>query len=188
MSRQGCLHDAVWHSVTISRLQRRIKITIDDQRPIHAAIPGKLSDLDFKGGSEQMFFGGGPLTKAFNRSISRANFTGFLQQFQFDEFDVIDEAILGKTFTLLGNGRLNASSLFHLIPSSPSPLANCSREVDPERERLCEENDDEDLCGSSAVTSGDGPLVPDCENTGSCGSALPDHQQSTGKSNRTSSC
>lgn len=181
MSRHGCLNDGVWHSVIISRVQRRIKITIDDQRPIISAIPGEFSFLDFKGGSEQVLFGGGPLIRAFNRSLSRKNFTGFLQQFQFDEFDVTDEVMLGKTFTLLGNGLLNDSSLFHIIPSSPSPLGNCSREVDPERERLCEDEDDEDLCGQLAVSSGDGALVPDCETTGSCGTKPPDNQRATGK-------
>lgn len=181
MSRQGCLHDAVWHSVIISRVQRRVTITVDQQRPIHAAIPGRFSFLDFKGGSEQMVFGGGPLTKAFNQSLSRTNFTGFLQQFQFDEFDVIDEAVLGKSFQLLGNGFLNDSSLFRLITSSPSLLANCSREVDPERERLCEDDDDEDLCGQLSVSSGNGPLVPDCVTTGSCGTNPPHYHQTTGK-------
>lgn len=180
MSHKGCLHDGAWHMVTIKRAKRRIRITVDDQRPIFAAIPGKFSFLDFKGGKEMMYFGGGPLNKAFNRSLSRTNYTGFLQHLYFDEFNVINETIHGSTFELVGEAVLNASSLFHLITTNPTHLGECSRKTSHDSEYLCEEIDDEDLC--EIATSGTGPDGVDCDSTdGDCSKINPDIQEITGK-------
>jgi hypothetical protein len=165
--------------VTIKRTKRRIKITVDDQRHIFAAIPGKFSFLDFKGGKEMMFFGGGPMNKAFNRSLSKTNFTGFLQQMYFDEYNVINETEHSQTFKLIGDAIFNASQLFRLIHTTPTPLGDCKGKTNHNSEYLCEGVDDEDLCETTA--SGTGSDKPDCDSIDDDCSD-PDVQEITGKS------
>ena len=91
LSREGCLHDNTWHSVAVHRKRRRVTLDVDKQKRITAVIPGQFSFLDFKGGEELILFGGGPDVATLDQSESKKNFSGIIQQLQFDEYQVLDE-------------------------------------------------------------------------------------------------
>ncbi|EDO47422.1 predicted protein [Nematostella vectensis] len=170
-SREGCLHDGTWHSVTIHRKRRRVTLDLDKQERVTVVIPGQFSFLDFKGGQEKLYFCGGPDSDTLAYSYSRKNFTGIIQQLRFDEYQVIDEVFtdrVHKEFVAVGEVS-NASAILSKISQNPLPLPNCSRLARVPPVDLCGTgSDDEDLCEIAA--SGLGPDDPACDSTdGKCG-------------------
>ncbi|EDO39900.1 predicted protein [Nematostella vectensis] len=89
----GLLNDNRWHWVEIKRRGRHAKLVLDGREGGKGPAPGTSSNLILIGGKEAVYFGGGPSKDDLEKSYSKTNFSGFLQQFLFDDYKVLDKVL-----------------------------------------------------------------------------------------------
>lgn len=92
------LSDNRWHWVEVKRRNRHATLKLDGRVKKRGRAPGpeSSSKLVLKGGKEVIYFGGGPSTADLGKSYSKRNFSGYLQQFRFDEYKILDKVMKEK--------------------------------------------------------------------------------------------
>lgn len=92
------LNDNRWHWVEVKRRGRHATLILDGQVTKKGRTPGTASwsKLLLAGSNKPIYYGGGPSRGALGESYSRKNFSGFLQQFRFDEYKILDKVLFDK--------------------------------------------------------------------------------------------
>ena len=89
------LSDSCWHFVEIRRRRRRLTVIIDRGRngKDSANSSESFSELNLSNQSNVIYYGGGPTEVLRFAKAKQLSFKGFLKQFKFEEFSVIDNAL-----------------------------------------------------------------------------------------------
>ena len=89
------LSDSCWHFVEIRRRKRRLTVIIDRGRNGRDSQNSSdtYSTLNLSNQSDVIYYGGGPREVLHFAQAKQLSFKGFLKQFKFEEFSVIDNAL-----------------------------------------------------------------------------------------------
>lgn len=92
------LSDSCWHFVEIRRRKRRLTVIIDRGRNGRDSKNSSetYSTLNLSNQSNVIYYGGGPREVLHFAQAKQLSFRGFLKQFKFEEFSVIDNALNKK--------------------------------------------------------------------------------------------
>ncbi|EDO36109.1 predicted protein [Nematostella vectensis] len=154
------LNMSAYYWVQVTRRQRKVLLDINyGWVQMQAETPGSLSSLDLKGDSRVAYIGGGPGNIVSPLSLSKRNFSGFLQQFVFEEINVFDK-ILRQTDDerFKAHGRVPDGRLYRvLLPWKETTVGSgCEPGGD--------DDEDGDGCRKDRPTE---CLLPDCSPEGS---------------------
>lgn len=89
------LSDSCWHFVEIRRRKRRLTVIVDRGRNGRDSENSSetYSTLNLSNQSNVIYYGGGPREVLHFAQAKQLSFKGFLKQFKFEEFSVIDNAL-----------------------------------------------------------------------------------------------
>lgn len=92
------LSDSCWHFVEIRRRKRRLTVIIDRGRNGRESKNSSetYSTLNLSNQSNVIYYGGGPREVLHFAQAKQLSFRGFLKQFKFEKFSVIDNALNEK--------------------------------------------------------------------------------------------
>lgn len=92
------LSDSCWHFVEIRRRKRRLTVIIDRGRNGRDSKNSSetYSTLNLSNQSNVIYYGGGPREVLHFAQAKQLSFRGFLKQFKFEKFSVIDNALNEK--------------------------------------------------------------------------------------------
>lgn len=140
------LSDSCWHFVEIRRRKRRLTVIIDRGRNGRDSQNSSetYSTLNLSNQSNVIYYGGGPREVLHFAQAKQLSFKGFLKQFKFEEFSVIDNALSKKQgFSTTDTERVSqAYPLNILLESAEGQCKACSPG-----------EDDSDSCRTSSTTT-----------------------------------
>ena len=105
----NALSDSCWHYVEIRRKRMRLTVILDrgNTGKATANASEKFVTLNLNNQSNVIYYGGAPPEILRSAKVKPVSFKGFLKQFRFEEFNVLDNALLGdKGFSITGTDRV----------------------------------------------------------------------------------
>ncbi|XP_067032719.1 neurexin-1-like [Acropora muricata] len=144
------LSDSCWHFVEIRRRKRRLTVIIDRGRNGRDSKNSSetYSTLNLSNQSNVIYYGGGPREVLHFAQAKQLSFKGFLKQFQFEEFSVIDNALNEKQ----GFSISDTDLVWQVLPFNLL-LINAEGQCNPLEASACSPGEgDSDSCRTSSTT------------------------------------
>lgn len=144
------LSDSCWHFVEIRRRKRRLTVIIDRGRNGRDSENSSetYSTLNLSNQSNVIYYGGGPREVLHFAQAKQLSFKGFLKQFQFEEFSVIDNALNEKQ----GFSISDTDLVWQVLPFNLL-LINAEGQCNPLEASACSPGEgDSDSCRTSSTT------------------------------------
>ena len=154
---KNTLSDSCWHYVEIRRKRTRLTVILDRGNTGKATgnASGTFVTLNLNNQSNVIYYGGAPPEILRSAKVKPVSFKGFLKQFRFEEFNVLDNALLGdKGFSITDTDRVKrvwpaSNWLLHTAESQCKAAEGSTSGCSPSE-------DDSDSCKPSTIpTEGD---------------------------------
>ena len=153
---KNALSDSCWHYVEIRRKRTRLTVILDRGNTGKATgnTSGKFYRLNLNNQSNVIYYGGAPPEVLLPAKVKSVSFKGFLKQFHFEEFNVLDNALLRyKGFSITDTDRVKRA-----WPSnwSLSTFESQCKAAEGSTSDCPPSEDDSDSCKPSSIpTEGD---------------------------------
>ena len=146
------LSDSCWHYVKINRRKTRLKVTIDRGKTgkDNGTSSASHVKLNLNNQSNVIHYGGGPPEVLRFAKAKPLSFKGFLKQFHFEEFNVLDDALgddaRQKGFSITDEDRVSRAWPSNIL------LKNTESECRADEGLGCNPSDDDsDSCKLSTI-------------------------------------
>ena len=122
----GALNDCDWHAVEIRRNMRNVTLFVDYKYLDSGVTPGEMTSVGLVDGDHLVYIGGSlDSVLFFNGSGSTRNFSGVLQQFHFNNYEILDKVDQQNDERFRKHGFVISGKLLSQIPTrTPTALTN----------------------------------------------------------------
>ena len=151
----NALSDSCWHYVEVRRRKTRLTVIIDRDKPAKVTRNSAESHqmLNLNNQSNVIYYGGGPPEVLRFAQAKPLSFRGFLKQFRFEEFNVLEHALVSKRdgFSISDNYKVTRAWSHNFL------LHSAEQKCNPVEGSGCSPSDDDsDSCKPlTTVTEGE---------------------------------